>query len=76
MCAQIDASGKADFTASPPCVNFNDALGGKEFTQAVVLTNVSGAPAAFKVHEGKLSGSELHEAGFVGSTGPAAIFQR
>ena len=73
MCAQVIASGKADFTASPPCVRFNDAQCGKEYTQAIVLTNVSGAPAAFKVHQGTLSGSELHEAGFVGSTGSAAM---
>ena len=50
MCSQVNADGKADFKASPQCVAFKEVVAGGMYTQAVVLTNISEAPAAFKVH--------------------------
>ncbi|KAK9868731.1 hypothetical protein WJX84_009166 [Apatococcus fuscideae] len=46
---QIGAQGAPDFSALPPSVIFKDAEAGKRYTCEVLLTNVSGAPASFKV---------------------------
>lgn len=41
--------GVPDFAALPKTVTFTDIEVGKRYTKEVTLTNVSGAPAAFKV---------------------------